>query len=74
VRYFAPSCAPTGMEVRSVKTVLLVDDEASLRILVRTTLEDSSCRVLEAHDGKMALAIARRESPDLILLDWTCPA
>lgn len=56
-----------------MKTVLLVDDEASLRILVRTTLEDSRCRVLEAHDGRMALSIVRRESPDLILLDWMMP-
>lgn len=56
-----------------MKTVLLVDDEASLRILVRTTLEDSKCRVLEAHDGRMALSIARRESPDLVLLDWMMP-
>ena len=55
------------------KTVLLIDDEAHLRRLVAVTLEDSRYRFLEAADGKEGLEIARREKPDLILLDVAMP-
>lgn len=57
-----------------MKTVLLADDEQNLRALVRTTLEDPAYRILEAADGRTALDLARRELPDLVLLDWTMPA
>ena len=56
-----------------MKTVLVVDDEASLRNLVRTTLESDSYRILEASDGNEALEIALIEKPDLIVVDWMMP-
>ncbi|MDG2053104.1 MAG: response regulator [Phycisphaerales bacterium] len=56
-----------------MKTVLVVDDEASLRNLVRTTLESDSYRILEASDGNEALEIAIVEKPDLIVVDWMMP-
>ena len=56
-----------------MKTVLVVDDEASLRNLVRTTLESDSYRILEASDGNEALEIAILEKPDLIVVDWMMP-
>lgn len=56
-----------------MKTVLLADDEQNLRELVRTTLEDPDYRILEAADGRTALELARRELPDLVVLDWTMP-
>src|SRR5256885_1340842 len=56
-----------------MRTILLADDEANLRILVRATLEDSEHRVLEAQNGKEALDVARGQHPDLILLDWMMP-
>ena len=55
------------------KTVLLIDDEAHLRRLVAVTLQDSRYRFLEAASGKEGLEIARREKPDLILLDIAMP-
>jgi signal transduction histidine kinase len=55
------------------RTILLVDDEANLRTLVRTTLDDASCRIIEASGGAAALELARTEAPDLILLDWMMP-
>lgn len=55
------------------KTILLVDDQKDLRTLVRMTLEDPSLEILEAVDGDIAIEIAQREIPDLILLDWMMP-
>ena len=50
-------------------SVLVVDDEASIRLVYGTNLRARGLHVLEAADGEEALAIARREPPDLILLD-----
>ena len=54
-------------------TILIVDDEPSILDLVRFTLEDADVRVVEASDGAEALLVARREKPDLILLDVQMP-
>jgi CheY-like chemotaxis protein len=56
-----------------VKTILLADDEANLRMLVHTTLDDPQYRILEAADGTAALELARHEHPDLLVLDWMMP-
>jgi two-component system, OmpR family, phosphate regulon response regulator PhoB len=56
-----------------MKTILLADDEAYLRLLVHTTLSDATYRILEAPDGNQALAIARTAHPDLLVLDWMMP-
>ena len=53
--------------------VLVVDDEAAMRLICGTNLRASGMRVLEAAEGEEALAIARREQPDLILLDVMMP-
>ena len=57
----------------TVSTVLLADDEANLRTLVRATLEHPARRIFEAADGSKALDIARRERPDLVVLDHMMP-
>jgi diguanylate cyclase (GGDEF)-like protein len=54
-------------------TVLIADDSMVVRAVVRAHLEDAGYRVLEAHDGETALAVARDSSPDLILLDIEMP-
>jgi DNA-binding response OmpR family regulator len=56
-----------------MKTILLADDETYLRLLVHTTLNDPAYRILEAADGNQALAMARTEHPDLLVLDWMMP-
>lgn len=56
-----------------MKTILLADDEDSLRTLVYTTLEDSGFQILEASDGDEALSLARAHRPDLLVLDWMMP-
>jgi len=56
-----------------MKTLLLADDEANLRMLARITLDDPDYRILEAADGTSALSLARAEHPDLLVLDWMMP-
>ena len=53
--------------------ILVVDDEADVRAFICAVLEDNGASVLEASDGDAAMAVARREAPDLITLDITMP-
>jgi DNA-binding response OmpR family regulator len=56
-----------------MRTVLVIDDEAPIRLLCRVNLEAEEMRVLEAPDGESGLEVARRERPDVILLDVMMP-
>jgi CheY-like chemotaxis protein len=60
---------------RATPTVLIVDDQADIRKALRMVIETLSqpCRILEAEDGDSALALARAERPDLVLLDIVLP-
>jgi DNA-binding response OmpR family regulator len=53
--------------------VLVVDDEAPIRLLCRVNLEAEGIEVVEASDGPTGLEAARRTSPDVILLDVMMP-
>jgi two-component system, cell cycle response regulator DivK len=53
--------------------VLLVEDQEDNRVLVRKLLERAGFRVVEALDGRQALAEAAALRPDLILLDISLP-
>ncbi|NDY90485.1 response regulator transcription factor [Ideonella livida] len=55
------------------RRVLTIDDQADIRRLIRMTLEFEGFEVLEASHGEEGLAMARREKPDLILLDVMMP-
>lgn len=57
----------------SSKKVLVVDDESSIVQTLRFNLERSGYAVLVASDGRNAVAMARREQPDLIVLDIMLP-
>jgi DNA-binding response OmpR family regulator len=54
-------------------TVLVVDDDAGFRAYVRAALEGEGYRIVEGSDGDDAVAVALRERPDAILLDWRMP-
>ena len=54
-------------------TILVVDDEPKIVKQARDYLEKSGFRVVSAGDGKTALAIARRDRPDMIVLDLNLP-
>ncbi len=53
--------------------VLIIDDEAPIRLLCRVNLEAEGMEVLEAPDGESGIETARHEQPDVILLDVMMP-
>jgi two-component system cell cycle response regulator len=53
--------------------ILTVDDSKTIRMIVAKAFKDYDCTVLEADNGVVGLAVAGREKPDLILLDYTMP-
>ncbi len=55
------------------RRILVVDDEASLRTLLRLVLEREGYDVREAGDGDRALEVARSIHPDAVLLDIGMP-
>ena len=56
-----------------VKTILVVDDKASMRRLVQDYLTEEGFRVVTAENGRQAIFSARHEKPELILLDIMMP-
>ena len=56
-----------------MKTILVVDDKANVRMLLREYLTEQGYRVVTADNGRTALFVAREEKPDLILLDIMMP-
>ena len=54
-------------------TILVVEDSQNIRRFIRTTLDLEGYRVLEASTVRDGLDIARREQPDLVLLDLALP-
>ncbi len=55
------------------RTLLIADDEPTIRDLLRDFFEAQGFNVVTAADGKQALAAARESTPDLILLDVMMP-
>ncbi|MFT7507489.1 MAG: DNA-binding response OmpR family regulator [Acidimicrobiales bacterium] len=56
-----------------MKKVLVIEDERSLRNVIRDALENKNYQVLEAEDGKIGLDLALKEKPEVILLDLKMP-
>ncbi len=56
-----------------MKRILVADDKATSRELVRTVLERCGYEVVEAADGAEAVELARATQPDLVLLDLHMP-
>jgi two-component system, cell cycle response regulator DivK len=54
-------------------TILVVEDQEDNRQILRDLLASAGFRMVEAHDGRQALAVARSERPDLILMDIQLP-
>jgi len=57
----------------AAKSILVVDDEKRIVEIVRAYLEREGYRVTAAYEGDTALELARREHPDLIVLDLMLP-
>jgi DNA-binding response OmpR family regulator len=62
-----------SMDGHGQTQVLVIDDEAPIRLLCRVNLEAEGMKVLEAPDGPTGLAAARTSLPDVILLDVMMP-
>src|SRR3954471_4390076 len=62
-----------SMDNHGPTRVLVIDDEAPIRLLCRVNLEAEGMQVLEAADGPTGLECAREALPDVILLDVMMP-
>ena len=65
----------TGIDAQAagMTKVLVIDDEAPIRLLCRVNLEAEKMDVIEAADGPSGVVKAREERPDVILLDVMMP-
>jgi two-component system cell cycle response regulator DivK len=57
-----------------MKKILIAEDRPSSRELIRTVLEGCGYIVSEASDGRQAVEVAKRENPDLLIVDLQMPA
>jgi CheY-like chemotaxis protein len=74
-RVIPPPLSPQSLTGSSIipPLILVVDDEPKIIRLARDYLEKNRFHVLTAADGQAALTIARREKPDLVILDLMLP-
>jgi len=54
-------------------TVLIVDDQNGIRVLLTEVFSSEGYRTFQASNGKLALEIVREHKPDLVLLDMKIP-
>lgn len=69
----SPGATDAGAAEADDRCVLVVDDDAVLRRVVRAVLEADGFRVLEAHDGRQGLELAASERPRVVILDVMMP-
>lgn len=56
-----------------MKKILVIDDEPDIVFLIKLILEKEGYKVIEANSGKEGIEMAKKEKPDLILLDIMMP-
>src|SRR4029079_13410804 len=54
-------------------TIMVIDDEASIRSLLRDVLEKAGHKVVEAKDGREALSLYQKDRADLLIMDLLMP-
>ena len=57
----------------TIATILIIDDEESIRALLRTTLEGAGYEVKEAPNGRIGLELSRFRDTDLVITDILMP-
>ena len=67
MKRYAPPAA------QAVATVIIADDEPSMRLLVHTTIASDDYQVVEAGDGDETWALIKRYKPALVILDLQMP-
>src|SRR5690625_6427991 len=60
-------------KLMATRTILIVDDEAAIRDMLRVALEMADYECLEASNAQDAHSIIIDHRPDLVLLDWMMP-
>ena len=65
--------AYTPQALQVMRTVLIADDEPSMRLLVHATIESDDYTVVEAEDGSQAWSMVQKHKPSLVLLDVQMP-
>ena len=60
-------------EVNQMKTILIVDDRAEVRQLLEITLSIGNNRIIFAENGDMAIKMAKKDKPELIIMDIVMP-
>jgi PAS domain S-box-containing protein len=73
VAHPAPPALPEEPVRRSTGTILVIDDDASVRSFLVDTLESFGHRAVEAESGAEALGVLEGAAPDLVLLDYAMP-
>jgi len=63
----------TPPQLEQLRTVLIADDESSIRLLVHATIESDEYAVVEAKDGAQAWELTQELKPSLVLLDVQMP-
>jgi CheY-like chemotaxis protein len=63
----------TPPRLELLRTVLIADDESSIRLLVHATIESDDYAVVEAADGAQAWELTKELKPSLVLLDVQMP-
>jgi DNA-binding response OmpR family regulator len=69
----SPEATGAGPAEADDRCVLVVDDDAVLRRVVRAVLEADGFRVIEAHDGRQGLEMVAAERPRVVILDVMMP-
>ncbi len=72
LRYGTSDTVPDDT-ILDVKTILVADDKANVRQMLKDFLTEQGYRVVTAEDGREALFVARHEKPDLLVLDVMMP-
>jgi DNA-binding response OmpR family regulator len=64
---------PRRKTAMKMKEILIVDDEKNIRLTIKKALENSDVSVSVAFDGQEALALMKKQTPDVVLLDIRMP-
>ena len=67
------NCVTNSGQTVAVNRVLVVEDDAAIRVMLRQALEDEGYAVVEAPSGASGLDVIREDSIDLVLLDLRLP-
>jgi CheY-like chemotaxis protein len=54
-------------------TIMVVEDDADNRLMMKTLLGMKGYRVVEARDGQEAIEVSERERPGMVITDWQLP-